>query len=112
VRSVSGGKQRSFRQASGMNVPIPNRAARRFIIQRAELSSDAPKAADRAGLYDLVHRLGFVQLDSINAVERAHHHILHSRSRGYAARHLTRLVEKDRTLFEHWTHDAAVLPSA
>jgi uncharacterized protein YcaQ len=95
-----------------MPIPIANRAARRFFIERAGLSGAAPKASDRAGLYDAIERLGFVQLDSINAVERAHHHILHSRSRGYRAGHLARLVEKERLLFEHWTHDAAVLPSA
>lgn len=95
-----------------MPIPITNRAARRFLIERAGLSGIAPKASDRRGLYDAVEQLGFVQLDSINAVERAHHHILHSRSRGYRAGHLARLVEKDRLLFEHWTHDAAVLPSA
>jgi uncharacterized protein YcaQ len=95
-----------------MPIPVSNRAARRFLIERAGLSGAAPKASDRSGLYDAIERLGFVQLDSINAVERAHHHILHSRSRGYSSKHLARLVEKDRLLFEHWTHDAAVLPSA
>ncbi len=95
-----------------MPVPVPNGAARRFLIDRAGLAGAPAKAADRDGLYATVERLGFVQLDSINAVERAHHHILHSRSRGYRAGHLTRLVEKDRLLFEHWTHDAAVLPAA
>lgn len=95
-----------------MPIQVTNLAARRFLIERAGLAAPAPRAGDRSGLYEAVERLGFVQLDSINAVERAHHHILHSRSRGYAAKHLSRLVEKDRVLFEHWTHDAAVLPSA
>jgi uncharacterized protein YcaQ len=95
-----------------MSIPIPNAAARRFLIQRAGLCGPAPRSSDRQSLYDAVEALGFVQLDSINAVERAHHHILHARSRGYRAAHLARLVEKDRLLFEHWTHDAAVLPAS
>lgn len=99
-------------QPGPMPVPVSNRSARRFLIERAGLSGSPPRAADRAGLYAAIERLGFVQLDSINAVERAHHHILHARSRGYRAGHLSRLVEKERLLFEHWTHDAAVLPSA
>ena len=99
-------------QPRTMPVPIENAAARRFLLQLAGLSGPPPRASDRVELYQAVERLGFVQLDSINAVERAHHHILHSRCRGYRHDHLSRLVEKDRLLCEHWTHDAAVLPTA
>ena len=61
-------------------------------------------------LLQLIHRLGFVQLDSINTVARAHDMILYSRRPSYRAHHLKQLYERDRALFEHWTHDAAVIP--
>lgn len=67
---------------------------------------------DKAGLYDLVLRLGFVQVDSIRTVERAHHMILFSRNGTYRPAHLEALLERDRLLFEHWTHDASILPAA
>lgn len=59
---------------------------------------------------DLIRKLGFVQVDSIQWVERAHHMILASRWDGYRQKDLLRLIEKDRALFENWTHDASILP--
>ncbi len=67
---------------------------------------------DRRGLAELIDRLGYVQVDSINTVERAHHMILLARSDGYRRRDFERLLHDDRALFENWTHDAAVIPSA
>jgi uncharacterized protein YcaQ len=52
-----------------------------------------------------------VQLDSISYVERAHHLTLSSRLHAYRREHLARLVESDRSLFEHWTHDASAVPT-
>lgn len=63
-------------------------------------------------LLDLITRLGFVQLDSINTVARAHDLILFSRRPSYRGKHLKQLYERDRGLFEHWTHDAATIPMA
>ena len=58
----------------------------------------------------LIGKLGYVQLDSIKIVERAHHHILYSRHGGYRPRHLDRLQAKAPALFEHWTHDSSLIP--
>lgn len=65
-----------------------------------------------AGLYHKVERMGFVQVDTISTVERAHQHILHSRCDDYRPEMLTKLLERDRKLFEHWTHDASIIPTA
>src|SRR5688572_23924878 len=74
------------------------------------LLADPARAATPASLLKLVSRMGFVQLDSINYVERAHHLTLFSRADGYRREHLARLLERDRSLFEHWTHDASAVP--
>lgn len=58
----------------------------------------------------MIERLGFVQLDSINIVERAHHHILWTRMHAYRPEILDRLQRAGR-LFEHWTHDASIIPA-
>ncbi len=58
----------------------------------------------------LMDDLGFVQLDTINVIERAHHLTLWSRLEGYRHSMLTALLEDRRSLFEHWTHDASVIP--
>lgn len=86
---------------------LDNRAARRLFLHRHALS-DPPAGED---LLALVRRLGFVQVDSINTVERAHHMILWSRRPGYRPAALARALERDRSLFEHWTHDASVIPA-
>jgi uncharacterized protein YcaQ len=95
-----------------MAIPISNPQARRIFLERQGLSRPPHKALGREGLYGLIHDLGFVQVDSIQVVERAHHQILFSRSQTYRREDLSHLLEKDRSLFEHWTHDASIIPSA
>lgn len=91
---------------------LPNGAARRLFLHRHGLLDAPAGPAKGAGLAALIVDLGFVQVDSIATVERAHHMILFSRRRAYRAAHLSPLLEKHRSLWEHWTHDAAVLPIA
>jgi len=55
-------------------------------------------------------RLAHVQVDSIAAVERAHHHVLFTRNPRYRRSHLKKALEVDRTAFENWSHNAVVLP--
>lgn len=81
-------------------------------MERQGLSRPPHLALSKAGLLQLIHDLGFVQVDSIQWVERAHHQILFSRNQTYRREDLQALIEQDRALFEHWTHDASILPSA
>lgn len=91
---------------------IDNPTARRIFLERQGLSNPPGRALTRQGLLALIHDLGFVQVDSIGTVERAHHQILFSRNQTYRREDLTALLEQDRLLFEHWTHDASILPVA
>jgi len=91
---------------------LDNRTARRVFLDRSGLAG-APSGSGRGeDLLNTIHALGFVQVDSINTVERAHHMILHARRQSYRPAHLRPLLERDRSLFEHWTHDAAIIPTA
>ena len=56
-----------------------------------------------------IKALGFVQIDSVRNVTRAHHHILWSRNQNYREKHLWPLL-RERQLFEHFTHDASLIP--
>lgn len=94
-----------------MAIPISNQQARLIFLERQGLSRPPQRAMSRQELYQLIHDIGFVQVDSISTVERAHHQILFSRNQTYRPEHLTPLIEKDRVLFEHWTHDASIIPS-
>ena len=96
-----------------MTLPlISTEAARRLFLGAQGLLADPARKATSATLAKLIAQMGFVQLDSINYVERAHHLTLGSRLDGYRHEQFTRLLEKDRLLFEHWTHDAAAIPTA
>lgn len=89
---------------------LSNPLARRLFLHRHALGEAPAGPASGAALASLIDRLGFVQVDSINTVERAHHMILWSRRPSYRPEALKRLLERDRVLFEHWTHDASVVP--
>ncbi|GAB4352805.1 MAG: winged helix-turn-helix domain-containing protein [Kiloniellaceae bacterium] len=90
---------------------IDNRTARRLFLERQGLSFPPHRKLDDAGLLALIEHLGFVQVDSIQTVERAHHMILFARNQTYRPRQLKRLHERDGALFENWTHDASIIPS-
>ncbi|MCB6179824.1 winged helix DNA-binding domain-containing protein [Rhodobacter sp. Har01] len=89
---------------------IDNLTARRLFLDRHALAEAPVGPSSGAALGALIDRIGFVQVDSINTVERAHHMILWSRRQGYRPEALKPLLERDRVLWEHWTHDASVLP--
>lgn len=63
-----------------------------------------------APLDQIIQKLGYVQLDSICNLSRAHHHILWSRDQTYRERDLHRVAHKGRAAFEHFSHDACLLP--
>lgn len=90
---------------------LDNGTARRLYLAAQALAEPPTGPADGAPLLALIRRLGFVQVDSINTVERAHHMILWARRQSYRPENLVPLLERDRTLFEHWTHDASVIPT-
>ncbi len=96
-----------------MDTPlISAESARRLFLGAQGLLADPARKATRAPLAKLIALMGFVQLDSINYVERAPHLTLGSRLNGYRHEHFTHLLETQRHLFEHWTHDASAIPTA
>lgn len=89
---------------------IPPAAARRLFLAGQGLLADPARPATPARVLAEIKSLGFVQLDSINIVERAHHHILWSRLHRYRPATLDTLQRRGQ-VFEHWTHDASILPT-
>lgn len=57
----------------------------------------------------VIEHLGYVQIDTISVVERAHHHILWNRVQNYDKEHLNRLLA-DQKIFEYWFHAASYIP--
>lgn len=87
---------------------IRNRDARNLWLAQQGLGRPPTGALD---LKNIIHKLGFVQLDTIRVVARAHDHILWSRNQHYREPMLNKLLAKDRAVFEHYTHDASVIPT-
>ncbi len=58
-----------------------------------------------------VDHLGYVQIDTINVIERCHHHILWTRIPHYARQHLHEALTVDKTIFEYWTHALSYVPT-
>lgn len=56
-----------------------------------------------------IENLGYVQIDTISVIQRAHHHTLWNRNPRYEANQLDQLLA-DKTVFEYWSHAAAYLP--
>lgn len=89
---------------------LTNREARRVFMDRHLLIDTPQGSATSKDMLNVIRGLGFVQLDSINTVARAHDLILFTRKARYLPKALKTLYEDDRDLFEHWTHDAAIIP--
>lgn len=82
---------------------------RRIAINQQGLLRDANFGRGKAATLRAIEHIGYVQIDTISVVERAHHHVLWSRVPNYRPRFLDQLV-KERKLFEYWFHAAAWLP--
>lgn len=90
-----------------MPLRIKNREARRLWLQSQGLAKPPTGPLD---LLQIIKDLGFVQLDTIRNVTRAHHHILWSRNQNYREPMLWKLLAEERAVFEHFTHDASLIP--
>ncbi|EPR71105.1 winged helix-turn-helix domain-containing protein [Cyclobacterium qasimii] len=86
-------------------------------IQEAQklvlLSHNLPPSHQKGKAIDYtlssIENLGYIQIDTISTVQRAHHHTLWSRNPQYQNSHLEELVAKKK-VFEYWSHAAAYLP--
>lgn len=91
---------------------IDNPTARRLFLHHHLLLEAPGGPATGQGLLDLITALGFVQLDSVTTLARAHDLILWSRRPAYRPASLRWINDRMRGTFEHWTHDAAKIPVA
>ncbi len=93
-----------------MQDSISLRTARRLTLNSLLLDGRTKVRAGKGGVAQVVERLGYVQIDTIAVIERAHHHVLWSRMPGYRPGHLHQALAGERTVFEYWGHAASYLP--
>jgi uncharacterized protein len=77
--------------------------------RRLALRSLAPELQSHS-VPEVVRRLGYVQIDTIAVIERAHHHVLWTRLPTYEVAQLDRAQGEERQILEYWSHAAAYLP--
>lgn len=85
--------------------------ARRLWLAAQRLDSRAPFGAGPAAVRAAVEHLGYVQIDTINVIERSHHHILWSRIPDYRPDDLAVALSTEKSVFEYWTHALAYIPT-
>jgi hypothetical protein len=85
--------------------------ARRIWLRAQRLDTSKPFGHGAAATAAAVDHLGYVQIDTINVIERCHHHILWTRIPDYRREHLRQAQSVDKTVFEYWTHALAYVPT-
>ena len=87
------------------------RAARRIWLHAQRLDTPAPFGDGPEATRAAVEHLGYVQIDTINVIERSHHHILFTRIPAYRRPDLHQALAIDKSVFEYWTHALAYIPT-
>lgn len=82
---------------------------RRLALAAQGLLKAQPYGKGLAGARKAINHIGYVQIDTISVVERAHNHVLYSRVPGFKPEMLNQLLS-DKGIFEYWSHAAAFLP--
>src|SRR5271170_2005207 len=92
-------------------VPLHKMQARRIWLHGQRLDQRAPFGDGAEATLRAIEHLGYLQIDTINVIERCHHHILWSRIPDYRRAHLQQAQSVDRSVFEYWTHALSYVPT-
>lgn len=84
--------------------------ARNLAIHAQGLHSHPSFGSGKSAVLRAIQHLGYIQIDTISVVERAHHHVLWSRVPDFKPTDLQTLQAVDRSVFEYWSHAASYLP--
>jgi uncharacterized protein len=93
------------------SLPLTKAAARRIWLRAQRLDARAPFGEGPLAVAAAVEHLGYVQIDTINVIERCHHHILWNRIPEYRRADLRQAQSADKSVFEYWTHALSYVPS-
>ena len=85
--------------------------ARRIWLNAQRLDTAAPFGEGPEATRAAVEHLGYVQIDTINVIERCHHHILYTRIPAYRRSDLRLAQAVEKSVFEYWTHALSYVPT-
>lgn len=100
-----------MRPIAGKPLVLDKARARRIWLHAQRLDAPMPFGDGPEATRAAVEHLGYVQIDTINVIERCHHHILFTRIPGYQRVHLRHAQSVDKTVFEFWTHALSYVPT-
>src|SRR3954452_23183096 len=92
-------------------IPLTTKQARQIWLHAQRLDDREPFGNGAQAVADAVAHLGYVQIDTINVIERCHHHILYTRHPAYRRADLRQAQSADKSVFEYWTHALSYVPS-
>jgi uncharacterized protein YcaQ len=92
-------------------VPLNKMQARRIWLHAQRLDERASFGDGGDATLRAIEHLGYLQIDTINVIERCHHHILWSRIPDYRRAHLHQAQSVDKSVFEYWTHALSYVPT-
>jgi uncharacterized protein YcaQ len=96
--------------AADKSVPLSKVEARRIWLRAQRLDTPTPFGEGAPATAAAVEHLGYVQIDTINVIERSHHHILWTRIPHYRRADLRQSQSVDKSVFEYWTHALSYVP--
>ncbi|MEO8473753.1 MAG: crosslink repair DNA glycosylase YcaQ family protein [Chryseolinea sp.] len=88
---------------------ISKEQARKIILHAGGLAKPGQFGKGKEAVYKVIEHLGFVQIDTIAVVERAHHHALASRVADYDHDWL-QVLQTEGRIFEFWTYASGFIP--
>ena len=89
------------------SISIPE--ARKLVLHSQQLPRVKASGRVEEATLSAIEHLGYIQIDTLSVVQRAHHHTLWNRNSRYSSSQLDQLVQEKR-VFEYWSHAAAYLP--
>src|SRR5271168_4142599 len=93
------------------SISLTRSEARHIWLRAQRLDIRAPFGEGPPATAAAVAHLGYVQIDTINVIERSHHHILQTRIPRYRRADLRQAQSIDKTVFEYWTHALSYVPA-
>src|SRR6185436_18079313 len=91
--------------------PMSKSRAKRIWLHAQRLDEPAPFGEGAGATRAAVEHLGYVQIDTINVIERCHHQILYTRIPEYRREDLRQAQSVDKSVFEYWTHALSYVPT-
>jgi len=92
-------------------VSLTKSEARHIWLRAQRLDTPTPFGEGAPATAAAVEHLGYVQIDTINVIERSHHHILWTRIPHYRRADLRQAQSVDKSVFEYWTHALSYVPA-